>query len=268
EHVLGVAELAFGTAQEEEDVRTPLLNYNYDDKKLKWCMEIQTVAKKDYQNQLKQYSEQFEATKALEAAFDEANPVYIEHVTLTRMVLRFNPVKLIKFGIKGRRRRNNFQWVQQGELYYDNTLEDEELLLELNERFGLTKEKLEAGRKLVLNVGEALRVQAKERGEAQQATVDRDKSFRELYYALSDFFQVCRFALAPTPQLLEKVGILKFSEGYRRQLKEELEEPTPEEIAEEAAAGETTTEATDSTETTATDPAAATGEESPASTVS
>ncbi len=31
EHVLGVAELTFGTAREEEDIRTPLLNYNYDD---------------------------------------------------------------------------------------------------------------------------------------------------------------------------------------------------------------------------------------------
>jgi hypothetical protein len=216
ENILGIAELAFTTAKSDEEIKTPLLAYNYDDARLDQCLELHKKAKADYQKQIKERSEQFQATAALDSALEEANPVYIEHITLTRLALRNKPKKKSKFALAESRRKDTYGWIEQAEVFYDNVLGDEEVLTDIAARFGLTKEKLEIGKQLVLKVKEANKNQEKEKSESQQATEDRDKLFNELSERLSEFFLVCKFALAHKPQLLERLGYLQLSEGYRR----------------------------------------------------
>ncbi|MCP5101954.1 MAG: hypothetical protein GY950_01180 [bacterium] len=229
EHVLGIAELAFTTARDDEKLQPLLLPYRYDRVKLDAALGLVREARTAFQTYIKEHGEQMQATVDLEAAMDLANPVYIEHITLTRLVLRDQPAKMVKFGIKGRRRRDIYGWIEQGELYYDNVFGDPDTMLKLDERFGLVEERLSAGKALVLGVKAANQHQETEKSEAQQARVDRDKIFKELCYALSDFHQVCRFAFVDKPQYLERVGVLELSEGYKRQLddlvEEEEEEP-------------------------------------------
>lgn len=218
ENILGIAELAFTTAKTDEEIKTPLLEYNYDDARLDQCLALHKKAKEDYQKQIKERSEQFQATAELENALDEANPIYIEHITLTRLALKSKPKKKSKFSLAGSRRRDIYGWIEQAEVFYDNVLGDEEVLTDIAARFGLTKEKLEMGKQLVLKVKEANKNQEKEKSDSQQATEDRDKSFKVLYDALSEFYQVSQFAFADRPQLLERLGYLQLSEGYRRRV--------------------------------------------------
>ncbi|UCH97859.1 MAG: hypothetical protein JSV88_13670 [Candidatus Aminicenantes bacterium] len=226
ENVLGIAELAFTTAKTDEEIKTPLLEYNYDDARLDQCLAVHKKAKEDYQKQIKERSDQFQATAELETALDEANPVYIEHITLTRLALRNKPKKKSKFALAESRRRDIYGWIEQAEVFYDNAFADEEVLNEISTRFGLTREKLEKGKQLVLKVKEANKKQEKEKSEAQQATEDRDKSFKVLYDILSEFYQVSQFALVHKPQLLERLGYLKLSTGYgyRRRVNNQEEE--------------------------------------------
>lgn len=73
---------------------------------------------------------------------------------------------------------------------------------------GITPAKLTAGKALVDSV-EALSVaQAKERGEAQDATQARDTALDELDEWMSDFLAIAHVALEDQPQLLEKLGII------------------------------------------------------------
>jgi len=220
EKILGIAELAFTTAKLDEEIKTPLLAYNYDEARLDQCLDLHKKAKEDYQKQKKERSEQFQATAELEKALDEANPVYIEHISLARLALKDKSRKKPKFSLAESRRKDIYGRLEQAEVFYDNVLADEEILNELATRFGLTKEKLAAGKQLVIKVKQANKSRQKEKSESQQATLDRDKSFKVLYDALSEFFQVCQFALAARPQLLERLGYLKLSEGYRRQVED------------------------------------------------
>jgi hypothetical protein len=140
------------------------------------------------------------------------------------LALRNKPKKKSKFALAESRRKDIYGWIEQAEVFYDNVLGDEEVLTDISTRFGLTKEKLENGKQLVLKVKAANKNQEKEKSDSQQATEDRDKSFKVLSDTLSEFFQVCKFALAHKPQLLERLGILKLSEGYRRRVNDPEEE--------------------------------------------
>jgi hypothetical protein len=51
-------------------------------------------------------------------------------------------------------------------------------------------------------------------GAAQNAIAQRDDVFKELALFRKKFVAICRIALKDHPQLLEKLGIRVYSEGY------------------------------------------------------
>lgn len=219
ENLLGTAEMAINTAVSDDDVKVPLSEYNWNEQRLQEGLQLHQSAKQKYQQQVKERGDQFQAGAAVEDAYEVANPVYIEHLTLTRLALRKQPEKKDNFALRGRRKKNLFGWIEQAELFYDNVLEDEEVLKQLV-RYGLTKEKLEKGRQMVLKVKNANRSQEREKSQSQEATVERNRAFDALSDWLSEFFQVCKFALAANPQVLERIGITAASEDYRRRIAE------------------------------------------------
>ena len=83
------------------------------------------------------------------------------------------------------------------------------MVIEKMSAFGITQEKLEAGKSLVEQTETAKASQEKEKGEAQQATLDRDNAVDALDEWMGDFIAIARIALEEKPQLLEKLGIVE-----------------------------------------------------------
>ena len=73
----------------------------------------------------------------------------------------------------------------------------------------MTQAKIETGKTLLEETESANAAQKKEKGEAQQATLERDKAVDNLEDWLSDFIAIARIALEEKPQLLEKLGIIE-----------------------------------------------------------
>lgn len=219
-------QLIFNAASDEE-IMGFVLPYTYDQLRLDEGKAVYNEADAAVEKQKLDYVKQFEAREAFEKAFNEANAVYIEHISLMRLALTGNPTKRTMLAIDGKRSQSLAGWLRQTNRFYNNAIDNDEVLVPVAQ-YGITNEKLIEGRDLVKQVEIANDVHDKAKGAAQQSTIDRNKALKKLDRWASAFLKVCRFALKDKPQLLEKLGILVYSEGYTKKKEEEPVEENPE----------------------------------------
>ncbi len=166
DNLLGSAELAISNALTNEEIKSKLLEYNYDDVRLNEGLELHKKAHDLFKKQKDEYSDQFKSKEDLDAAYKNANPLYIEQITLARFTFKNEPSVQIRLGLIGKRKKTVFGWIEQAFQFYDSVLASEEIIRKLS-RFNITKEKLEEGRLLIQKLKEANLLQEKEKGGAQ-----------------------------------------------------------------------------------------------------
>jgi hypothetical protein len=206
EDLLVKSKVAIINSMSDQEIKTLLLEYNYDDSRLNEGLELRNQAEEVYQNQKKEYREQYVASQELDQTAKEADPLYNEHVDLTILAFRHEPTKLVDLGLDKKRERTFSAWLTQAIEFYKIVINDETVIEKLS-RYKLTIEKLEKGRQLIIEVELANNRQEKEKGEAQDATKERDKIMAQLEDWIYEFTVICRYALKSKPQLLEKLGI-------------------------------------------------------------
>ena len=64
--------------------------------------------------------------------------------------------------------------------------------------------------------------------EAHDATAPREKAFKRLDEAIEEVVIISKIVLEVRPQLLQKMGLLVYSEGYTTESRSTTEEPKPE----------------------------------------
>lgn len=201
-----VAETAIHNAQTDEVLREALNAYGYDDAVLQSGADLLATARAAHQKQVTEYGEQYEATEAFQQAFDAANEGYLEHIELARIALRDRTATQAKLKLLGRRKATFSAWRQQALNFYDGAMKPE--MLEELGRFNVTEDGLRAVRNQIEALGELNSRQETEKGEAQEATEERDAAVAALDAWMRDFRDVARIALADRPQQLEKIGIV------------------------------------------------------------
>jgi len=138
-----------------------------------------------------------------------ANKSYSQLVKIARVAFKGDPSVAKALGIAGRRKESYSGWLDQAQQFYLTALENTVYQAGLA-RFGVTPEKLQAGKALVDAVVAAKQSKESETGEAQQATQTRDAAVDALDDWMSDFIAIARIALEGT-QLSETLGILERS---------------------------------------------------------
>lgn len=105
----------------------------------------------------------------------------------------------------GRRKRSLAGWLGQTQTFYNNLLNQPDLLGGMA-NFGYDPAKLESERGLVEHVARLNEQQEAEKGEAQAVTKQRDAALDALDEWLDDFKKIAEVALIASPQRLEKLG--------------------------------------------------------------
>ncbi len=211
-------------ASTDDEIKALVEPYAYTEAKIEQGKTIYNTADSAVEQQKRDYARQFEAKSIFDAAFDEAEDEYIELITLVRLALDGDPVKLKVLGLDGKLPQNFGGWLRRVNRFYNNSIDNPELL-PLVAEYGVTNEKLIAGQGLAKKTETANDNHDKAKGTAQQSTVDRNEAIEVLDKWTHAFKKVCRLALKNRPQLLERLGIVVLSEGYTRKPKEEKEGP-------------------------------------------
>lgn len=129
-------------------------------------------------------------------------------IKISRVALKNELAISQKLGLSGERKSSFSGWLAQAKQFYLNALADSTVLAKLSS-FGITQAKLEVGKTLVEETESKNAIQEKEKGEAQQATLERDNGADQLFEWVADFIVIARIALEDKPQLLEKLGIFE-----------------------------------------------------------
>ncbi len=208
EERLLAAQVAIHNALDDVELQGYLAEYSYGQAKLEAGQALYQATLDAQQVQQAEYGDQYDATDELNRLWEEANTAYMHYVKVARIALRDQRGVMSRLDLNGRRKRATAGWIIQARKFYEGMLADDDLLAQMAE-FSITQAKLEAGKAQVDAVEQANRVQGKERGEAQDATLARDVALDALDAWMSDFIAISRLALEERPQFLEKLGIVE-----------------------------------------------------------
>jgi len=215
---------AIANALIDDEIKELLLPYTYDEARLNEGMSLYKEADALYEKQQMDYVIQYKAKEKFDKAFNDAHDVYIEHISLTRLALDDEPSERTMLSLDGKRSQTLAIWLRHANRFYNNTIDNEEMLNKIA-RYGITNEKLKEAKELIKTLELVDDEHDRGKGAAQKSTNKRNKAFRKLDKWMSEYIKVCRFALKEKPQLLEKLGIIVLSEGYvRKSKKKENEE--------------------------------------------
>ena len=176
--------------------------YGYTPDKLNQMLTQRQQAFDLYLAQKTEYSEQHAATTAFEQAWKTAHETYMRLVRLGRILFRDDHAVFVKLTLNEERKRTFSGWLAQANTFFSNLLSDQNALAKYDQ-YNTPPTAINAAKVLVDVAEQANIIQAKETGEAQQATKERDGKMDALDSTMSEFYALAELACEDAPELLE-----------------------------------------------------------------
>ncbi len=151
------------------------------------------------------YALQQEATADFNGELAQVKRRYARHAKITSAVLADTPELLGRLGLQGSRAGKFVEWHAQAQQFYREALAGSDLQTALAEG-GLTVAVLQSGLGALDQVVATEQQQESAKGEAQQATPDRDAAATVFRDWMNKFWKIADVALADQPQWLERLG--------------------------------------------------------------
>ncbi len=205
--ILLKAGMRINNSLSDEQIKNVVALFGYPEEKLLEGKALLTAADNLYEAQIKEYGDVDAAQENYKTLKQQAHKNYMRHLTIARIVFKNNVQAQTTLQINGRRSSTVSGWIKQCSNFYHALLAKPDWIA-LMAAYGQTQENLASVLQDIDAVMLAAETVNKEKGDAQNATAVRDQKFEELVEWLSDYEQIARIALAETPQLLEKLGIV------------------------------------------------------------
>ncbi|MCI5178912.1 MAG: hypothetical protein D3911_06250 [Candidatus Electrothrix sp. AW3_4] len=189
-------------ARDVPELQSRVALYGYTLEKLDQMLTQRQQAFDLYLAQKTEYSEQYAATETYEQAWKIAHDAYMRLVRLGRVVFRDDHAVFIKLTLNQERKRSFSGWLAQANTFFSNLLSDQDALAKYGQ-YNTPPDVVNAAKCLVDAAEQANIIQAKETGEARQATLERDKKMDALDKAMSEFYALAELACEDAPELLE-----------------------------------------------------------------
>ena len=198
--------IALTNAPADPGILAEIKKFKYDETRLKEGLGMLNKTIELYAVQKKEFGEQLEASETTKALLAKCRAAYNATLEIARTAFATDSNAYTALMLSGKRKTSLSGWSAQALTFYRNLLGSQAFLDKMG-YFGFNKERLQAEQKMVSDVIAADAKHKKERGESQEATELRDKSYDDLCEWMSKFYVVAKIALAGKPQWLEKIGI-------------------------------------------------------------
>jgi hypothetical protein len=157
------------------------------------------------ETQIKEYGDQFDATKAYTAAEELLHSTYMNHLTIARVIFKNDIAAQVSLGLNQSRKISNAGYKAQALLMYDAILNNTDYEGKMAKR-GITNADLTAQQAAFKGLSVLAANQKKESGEAQAATKKRDAALHIFEDWMTDFKELAIVALSNSPQMREQLG--------------------------------------------------------------
>jgi len=200
------AAVTLNNTQTQPEITAALDAFGYDAGAIQQGQDILTTARALHDAQIKEYGEQHAATQAFNEAVGQADKSYTAHRRLATLTFKSDAQRQTDLKLNERKPRAFNPWYEQARHFYTALLADTEAQNQLA-RYRVTSEALQATQAQVEQAFALNSAQEQEKGEAQNATQQRDAAIEALAEWLNDFKVVARIALEGSPQLLESLNL-------------------------------------------------------------
>lgn len=198
--------LPIDNALADPGIRATLSTYGYDAARLQAGRALYDSALALHTAQKAELGEQVAATAAFNAAWEAARVAFMRHLKLARLALVQRPAAADTLALYARRADAWVGWAAQARLFYENVLAQPDWVAVLA-AYGQTEASLQEGRALLDAAEAANQAQEREKGEARNATLERDVALDALDDWMAEFRTVARIAFADDVRQLDKLGL-------------------------------------------------------------
>jgi len=210
----------------DQQILGALKEMGFDEAKLKSGLDLHSRVEKLYQDQKREYSDQYGATEELYLAWEEARLELRKFITAAKLALMDDPTLLNSLGLNRGPHFTLPAWITQARLFYSAALQNAQVLEKLKE-FAVTEEKLKAGLELVTQVEHLNGKQKVDKSDAKHSTRQRDAAFAELDGFVYRLNKIARAIFADKPEYLDKLRTLEGPNLARRAKPDDGEEEEP-----------------------------------------
>ena len=195
---------AIENALNHPEIQQKLKGVSYDRKELLQGKALNEAVRMSQTIKRDQYGSQASSTDFLLDNLKETKEVYRDHITLARLAFKGNRGMNTVLELSGGRQRSTDAWLAQAANFYEKSDE----IAGPMAKYGVTPEGLQQAKAMVEAITTARQQQQLRRGDAQNATQQRDAARRAMNKWMVDFRAAARVALKDNPQLLEALGML------------------------------------------------------------
>ena len=204
DHQLDRAEIAIEGALRHPAIMKRMAEFGYDKKRIMGGKTLLNEAKMLQSAKNQKKGDQREASATLKRDHQLAWKTYIQHVTLTRLVVDEASGTWKKLQLSGARKRSFAGWLEQARSFYQELSQDEATL----EKIRISPAEIAQAQAMVEAVRAARQQHKYCKGEAQQSTQTSRHTLQELNIWMKRFLKIATVALEGQEQMLEALGMV------------------------------------------------------------
>ena len=192
------------TAKKDRKIKTHLSDFGYNSKKLNEGENLFNQAFELYKKNF--IGNKLYSPDDFHSLWKNAYEYYLQLIHISRFALQYERNAFIQLGLAGPRNISLSGWLSQANQFYINALSNPVVCEKLKE-YGISKEKLEKGKKQLDTVEVAIVSRNSKNGDTRKLSLEFDKAIDNMECWFTQFNTMSRIIFENKPQLLGKLQL-------------------------------------------------------------